>query len=91
MLAKVLMNYLQVALDHLTSPEQTCAAKGWTIQYNIHLICTIIEKVNRKAMLINLDQSRAFNMLLRKALYQVLVFFFWGGVIYNDQIKLLSF
>ena len=60
-LAKILANRLQTVLPSLICPEQTCAVKGRTIQDSLHLVRTIIEKVDGNAALINLDQSKAFH------------------------------
>ena len=60
-LAKSLSDRLETVLPCLICSEQTCAVKGRTIQDSIHLVCTIIEKVDRNAALINLDQSKAFD------------------------------
>ena len=60
-LAKILANRLQTVLPSLICPEQTCAVKGRTIQDSLHLVCTIVEKVDGNAALINLDQSKAFD------------------------------
>ena len=60
-LAKILANRLQTVLPSVICPEQTCAVKGRTIQDSLHLVRTIIEKVDGNAALINLDQSKAFD------------------------------
>ena len=60
-LAKILANRLQTVLPSLICPEQTCAVKGRTIQDSLHLVRTIVEKVDGNAALINLDQSKAFD------------------------------
>lgn len=57
------MNQLQVVLNCLMHPEQTCAVNGRTILANLHLVCTITEKVNGEAMLINLNQMKAFDRM----------------------------
>ena len=44
---------MQTALPSLIYLEQTCAVKGRTIQDNLHMVRTIIEKVDRNAALIN--------------------------------------
>ena len=54
-LAKILANCLQTVLHSLICPEQTCAVKGRTIQDSLHLVRTIVEKVDGNATLINLD------------------------------------
>ena len=60
-LAKILANRLQTILPSLICPEQTCAVKGRTIQDSLHLVRTIVEKVDGNAALINLYQSKAFD------------------------------
>ena len=62
-LAWVLANHLQVVIRDLISPEQTFAVKGRSIQDNLHLIREILEgrKYGTEAMLISLDQSKAFD------------------------------
>ena len=62
-LAKILANLLQTVLPILICPEQTCAVKGRTIQDSLHLVRTIVEKVDGNAALINLNQSKAFKGL----------------------------
>ena len=52
-LAKILANRLQTVLPSLICPKQTCAVKGRTIQDSLHLVRTIIEKVDGNAALIN--------------------------------------
>ena len=59
-LAKILADRLQTVLPSLICPEQTCAVKARTIQDSLHLVRTIVEKVDGNAALINLDQSKAF-------------------------------
>ena len=71
-LAKVLSGRLQVVLDKLIGPEQTCAVKGRSIQDNLHLVRTIIEKVDNGAALIKLDQSKAFDRVDHRFLESVL-------------------
>ena len=55
-LAKILANRLQTVMPSLICPEQTCAVKD-----SLHLVRTIVEKVDGNASLINLDQSKAFD------------------------------
>lgn len=57
--AKVLVDHLQVILDHLISPEQICNLKSLTIQDNLHLVHMIIEKIDGEGTWINSDQSKA--------------------------------
>ena len=51
------------AACHLIGPEQNYAVKGRSIQDNLHLVREILEglKDDTEAMLINLDQSKAFD------------------------------
>lgn len=62
-LAKILMGCFQSVAKSLLGLEQTCAVKRWTIQNNLHLICTILEGVkdDKQAAQIKLDQSKAFD------------------------------
>ena len=60
-LAKILAGHYQTILPSLICPEQSRAVKGRTIQDSLHMVHTIIEKVNGNAALINLDQSKAFD------------------------------
>ena len=60
-LAKILANRLQTVLPSLISPEQTCAVKAGLSRDSLHLVRTIVEKVDGNAALINLDQSKAFD------------------------------
>ena len=47
-LAKILAQRLQTVLPSLICLEQTCAVKGRTIQDSLHLVLTIVEKVDGK-------------------------------------------
>ena len=60
-LAKIIASRLQTVLPSLIYREQTCAVKGRTIQDSLHLVRTVVEKVDGNAALINLYQSKAFN------------------------------
>ena len=71
-LAKILADHLQTVLPTLICPEQTCAVKVRTIQDSLHLVCTIVEKVDGNATLINLDQSKAFDRIDHSFLEAVL-------------------
>ena len=48
-------------LPSLIGPEKCYAVERRTIQEILHLVCTIIEKVDGNALLINLDQSKVFD------------------------------
>ena len=58
-LARVLVNRLQLVISDLIGPDQIYAVKGRSIQDNLHLICKVLEEI--EAVLINLDQSKAFD------------------------------
>ena len=60
-LAKILADRLQTSLPSLICPEQTCVVKGRTIQDSLHLVRTIVEKVDENAALMNLDQFKVFD------------------------------
>lgn len=51
--SKILINHLQAVLCCLIEPEQTCTIKSKAIQNNLHLVCTILEKVNTPVALMN--------------------------------------
>jgi len=86
-LAKILADRLQTALPSLIAPEQSCAVKGRTIQDSLHMIRTIVEKVD-KAALINLDQSKAFDRVDHGFLEAVLSAAGFG-VTFRSWIRLL--
>lgn len=71
-LPKVLADRLQDVLNRLISPEQTCVVKSRMIQDNLHLVRTIIEKIDREATLLNLDQSKGFDRVDHRFLEAVL-------------------
>ena len=87
-LAKILANRLQTVLPSLICPEQTCAVKGRTIQDSLHLVRTIVEKVDGNAALINLDQSKAFDRVDHAFLEAVLSLAGFG-VDFRTWIRLL--
>ena len=60
-LAKILADCLQTALHRMICPEQSCAVRCRTIHECLHMVRTIVEKVDGKTALINLDQSKAFD------------------------------
>ena len=71
-LAKILANRLQGVLGSLIGPEQTSAVKGRTIQDNLHLVRTIVEKVAGNAAMIKLDQSKAFDRVDHRFMESIL-------------------
>ena len=73
-LARVLANRLQFVINDLIGPEQTFAVKGRLIQDNLHLISEVLEGTEEcaEAVLINLDQSKAFDRVEHRFLATVL-------------------
>ena len=73
-LARVLTNCLQIVISDLISPEQTYAVKGRSIQDNLHLIPEVLEEIEdgTEAVLIHLDQSKAFDWVNHRYLVSVL-------------------
>ena len=57
------MNRLQLVISDLIEPEQNYTVKGRSIKDNLHSVCKIQEglKDTTEAVLINLDQSKAFH------------------------------
>ena len=62
-LAQVLVNHLQLVISDLIGLEQNCTVKGRSIQDNWHLVHEVLERIKdgTEAVLINLDQSKAFD------------------------------
>ena len=73
-LAQVLANRLQLVISDLIGPEQTFAVKGRLIQDNLHLIREVLEGIKdyTEAVLISLDQSKAFDRVDHRFLATVL-------------------
>ena len=73
-LARVLANRLQLVISDLIGPEQTFAMKGRSIQDNLHLIREVLEGIedDTEAVLISLDQSKAFDRVDHRFLATVL-------------------
>ena len=73
-LARVLANRLQLVISDLIGPEQNYAVKGRLIQDKLHLVCEILEGIedDAEAVLINLDQSKAFDRMDHQFLASVL-------------------
>ena len=65
---------LQVVISDLIGPEQTYAVKRRSIQDNFHLIRGVLEGIRdgTEAVLINLDQSKAFDKVDHQFLGSVL-------------------
>ena len=73
-LARVLVNRLQLVISYLIGLEQNYTMKGRSIKDNLHLVREIVEglKDTTEAALINLDQSKAFDMADYRFLVTVL-------------------
>ena len=92
-LARVLANRLQLDISDLIGPEQNYAVKGISIRDNLHLVRQILEgiKDDTKAVLINLDQSKAFDRVDHRFLAAVLEtagfkpeFHKWISILYHN-------
>lgn len=74
-LVRILTSNLQIVAEKLIGSEQTGTMKGWTVEDNMYLICTILDKVSDDTIvaLVNLNQSKAYNRVdhqfLAAALY----------------------
>ena len=77
----------QLVISDLIGPEQNYAVKGRLIQDNVYLVCEILEgiKDDDEAMLINLDQSKAFYMatVLETAGFEP-EFHKWNSILYHN-------
>ena len=73
-LARVFANRLQLLISDLIGSEQNCAAKGRSIQDNLHLVREILEGIedDAGAALINSDQPKAFDRVDHQFLAAVL-------------------
>ena len=73
-LARVLANRLQRVISDLIGPKQTFAVKERSIQDNLHLIREVLEGIedDTEAVLISLDQSKAFDRVDHRFLATVL-------------------
>ena len=66
---------LRKIIGEIIHPDQTCSIPGRTIQDNVHLIRNVVEYTNDKNMtaaIISLDQSKAFDRVSHKYLFNVL-------------------
>ena len=73
-LAWILADRLQLVISDLINPEKTFAVKERSIQDNLHFIREVLEGIedNTKAVLIILDQPKAFDRVDRQFLATVL-------------------
>ena len=74
MLARVLVNRLQLVISDLIRPEQNYAVKGRSIQDNLYLVKEVLQAIRdgTEAALINLDQSKALDRVDHRFLATVL-------------------
>ncbi|PIK35956.1 pol-like protein [Apostichopus japonicus] len=75
LLAKALCNRLALAMPHLVGDLQTCAVKGHCIQQNLWLMRDLTDFVIERDLpcaLVSLDQQKAFDMVDRGFLMNVL-------------------
>ena len=96
-LAWVLVNCLQFVISDLMGPEQTYTVKGRSIQDNLHLIREVLEGIEdgTVAVLISLDQSKAFHGVDHRFLTTVLEtagfqpeFRRWISMMYHNLVML---
>ena len=80
-ISKILTRRLNKVISTIINIDQTCAIPGRSIHDNIHLIRNIVDYCNNKqlgCMLINLDQSKAFDRVSHEYLFQILKAFGFG-------------
>jgi len=80
-ISKVLSLRLGRVLPFIIDLDQTCAVKGRSIHDNVHLLRNVIDYCNGKdmgCMLINLDQSKAFDRVSHQFLFKALHAFGFG-------------
>ena len=80
-ISKVLSLRLGKVLPYIIGLDQTCAVKGRSIQDNVHLLRNVVDYCNGKnmgCMLINLDQSKAFDRVSHQFLFKALHAFGFG-------------
>ena len=61
-LAWLLVDCLQLVINNPIGPEQNYAVKGRSNQDNLHLVYKVLEGIEDGAVLINLEQSKAFQI-----------------------------
>ncbi|PIK55421.1 hypothetical protein BSL78_07692 [Apostichopus japonicus] len=97
LLAKALCNRLALAMPHLVGDLQTCAVKGHCIQQNLWLMRDLTDFVIERDLpcaLVSLDQQKAFDMVDRGFLMNVLETFQlhpnfrkWISVLYEQSFS----
>ncbi|PIK45258.1 pol-like protein [Apostichopus japonicus] len=97
LLAKALCNRLALAMPHLVGDLQTCAVKGHCIQQNLWLMRDLTDFVIERDLpcaLVSLDQQKAFDMVDRGFLMNVLETFQlhpnfrkWISVLYQESFS----
>lgn len=92
-LTKILANRMESILPNLINQAQSCAIKGRNMTdnlYNIQAILETCEENNEKALIVTLDQEKAFDKIEHKYLFKVLEkfnfpddFIRWVQIIYS--------
>lgn len=93
-ITKVLCNRLKHVMSSLVHPDQTCAVPGFSIVDGCHTVRDVIDYMNdrnEEAVLLSLDQEKAFDRVSHYYLINVLKaaglgedFVNWIKTIYND-------
>ena len=93
------MNCLQIAAGNLIRTEQKSAVEGKSIQNKLHLVSKIIEGIedDNHAVLMNLDQSKAFDRVDHGFLVAVLEtakfkpeFRRWISILYHNPTEVVE-
>ena len=92
-ISKVMTSRISRALDSIVDPDQTCSVPGRSIISNVTLLRDIldyVERTNETAILLSLDQEKAFDRVDRTFLMQLLNrygfgpnFCWWVSTFYN--------
>jgi hypothetical protein len=93
-ITKSLANRLKTVLPHIINKDQTCGVEGRQIHDNSHLIRDLLRYVNKKnlpAIILCIDQKKAFDKISWKYLYETLKtfnfkedFINWVKLLYTD-------
>lgn len=93
-ISKVMTSRLSKVIEFIVHPDQTCSVLGWSIFFNVTLlrdITALIQQTDECAILVSLDQEKAFDRVNRTFLLQLLeVYGFfpdfcrWVSTLYYD-------